>query len=59
MLRGEVSGTAVGSCMAVCCPDEGKRSTDEGKRSTDEGKRSTDEGKRSTDEGKRSTVFLS
>jgi hypothetical protein len=28
--------------MAVCCPDEGKRSTDEGKRSTDEGKRSTE-----------------
>ena len=43
-----MSGTAVASCMAVCCPDEGKHSTDEGKHSTDEGKHSTDEGKHST-----------
>jgi hypothetical protein len=28
-VEGEVSGTAVASCMAVCCPDEGKHSTDE------------------------------
>jgi hypothetical protein len=28
--RGEVSGTAAGSCIAVCCLDEGKHSTDKG-----------------------------